>query len=455
VVVGDCCDEETAFNGVDDLVRRTARTTAATQTTRLVTPIAHFSQRCASRICAPERRHSFPKQVSPLGVTRLATTRGDRLNAAIRWLNCRPSGRSGRKESTHAHQNAEMADPPMPDWMRSVGHALRRPRHGRRHHLGVFSLVIALIGIGVGLYLVAQPSRPSAARGSPPSGSVPQGLRPSTTTSTVPPPPYAVQSETITLTDPTRDTPARGSVPGHPGRVLVTDIRRPAGLHGRLPLVVFAHGWNSDPAVYEPLLNSWAAAGFVVAAPTFPDSADTLPGTPVSNYPDQARDMTFVISSLLHGSAGLIDRSRIAVAGHSDGGTDVAIMALNPAFADPRVRAYLSLSGEIPDGISGPWGAPSAAALLVAVGTEDQYGLFDPAVQIFQTASMPRVLLTLAGGDHLTTFIGSTPAEAAMRADTVNFLHLVFSSHTVTSSELGAALASTGDPAIAEQAGSN
>ena len=107
------------------------------------------------------------------------------------------------------------------------------------------------------------------------------------TTTTAPGPPFQVQDATITLTDPSRATPARGALPGHPGRTLVTVIRRPIGAVGALPLVVFAHGWNSNPSVYEVLLDTWAAAGFLVAAPTFPDSTNTLPGSPVSNYPSR------------------------------------------------------------------------------------------------------------------------------------------------------------------------
>jgi pimeloyl-ACP methyl ester carboxylesterase len=261
-----------------------------------------------------------------------------------------------------------------------------------------------------------------------------------------------VQEETVTFIDSTRDTPARGDVPGHHGRVLVTTVLRPVTLAGPFPLVVFAHGWNSDPQVYRPLLTAWAQAGYLVAAPTFPDSADTLPGTPVSNYGAQAQDMTFLISSLLSGAAGPVDKTRIAVAGHSDGGADVALMALNPHYTDARVRAYLSLSGQIPmDVSSGPWGVPLPGALLVAVGTADQYGLLDRAEQIFQTAQMPKVLLTVTAGDHLTTFIGDTAAQAAMRAETVRFLNTVFSVPTITTAALQAALTPTGDPAIVLQ----
>ena len=164
--------------------------------------------------------------------------------------------------------------------------------------------------------------------------------------------------------------------------------------------------------------------------------------------------MSFVISSLLNGVEGPVDRTRIAVAGHSDGGTDIALLALNPQYADPRIRAYISMSGEIPSGVSGPWGVPTAGALLVAVGTADEYGLFGPATQIYQTAEMPKALLTLAGGDHLTTFIGTSAADEAMRAETVRFLNAAFSAPIVTSAQLQEALFPTGDPAITAGTGS-
>jgi hypothetical protein len=82
----------------------------------------------------------------------------------------------------------------------------------------------------------------------------PVGSAPTSTTHPQTQPPYAVQSETITLDDPTRDTPARGDVAAVSGRVLSTIILRPAGLSGPLPVIVFAHGWDSDPSRYTTLL---------------------------------------------------------------------------------------------------------------------------------------------------------------------------------------------------------
>jgi len=125
---------------------------------------------------------------------------------------------------------------------------------------------------------------------------------------------------------------------------------------------------------------------------------------------------------MLKGPAGPVDPQKIVVAGHSDGGTDVALMALNPTFRDPRVAAYLSLSSEIPDGMAGPWGAASDVPLFVAVGTEDEYGLLPRSTQVFDVADQPKVLVVAQGGDHLGSYLGPSSEEVAMRNETLRFL---------------------------------
>ncbi|HEX3842457.1 MAG TPA: hypothetical protein VHU85_16820 [Acidimicrobiales bacterium] len=292
-----------------------------------------------------------------------------------------------------------------------------------------------------------------AKAGSGVSGHLGQGTGTASRTSVnkpapAPQPPFAIQDETVALTDPSRDTAARGDVPAQSGRILTTVIRRPVGAVGPLPLVVFAHGWDSDPLAYETLLDTWASAGFLVAAPTFPDSTDTQPGTPITEFGNQALDLSFVITAMLNGAAGKVDPTRVAVAGHSDGGTDVAVLALDPAYADHRIRAYLSLSSQIPDGVAGPWDASTPGALMVAVGTDDEYGLYPDAYQVYQSANMAKVFMSATGGDHLDTFLDDTPEAMAMRADTVKFLDVALGQKGMTSTNLAAALSPTGDPSL-------
>jgi pimeloyl-ACP methyl ester carboxylesterase len=265
--------------------------------------------------------------------------------------------------------------------------------------------------------------------------------------SPAPGPPYTVATASLRLFDPSRSTPSRGDVPASAGRRLVTDLYVPSGAPGPLPLVVFAHGWNSDPGVYTTLLDQWAAAGFLVAAPVFPDSTDLYAGTPVSDYGDQALDISFVITSLLQDRSPDLDPTRIAVAGHSDGGTDVALMALDPAYADPRVRAYECLSGELPSGVPPYTVAPSRAALLVAVGADDEYGLYPLAGQVLQAAeTSSKVEIVESGGSHLGSFLDATPAAADMRDETTRFLELAFEPRSPSTAAVLAALGQPPEP---------
>jgi len=310
---------------------------------------------------------------------------------------------------------------------------------------GVLAFSLVLAGSGPGVAARHPKMVVDTSGGSAPPPSEPITGAPTTA---VPGPPFPVDDETLTFVDSSRDTPARGDVPGHTGRVLVTDIFRPQGPAGPFPLLVFAHGWDSDPNLYRPLLDAWAAAGFLVAAPILPDSADTLPGSPISNYPAQAQDLSFLITQLLQGGAGPIDPDRIAVAGHSDGGTDIALLALNPAYADHRIRAYLSLSGEIPAGVDGPWGVSTPGALLVVVGTADQFGLAPRSSQVFMAAHMTKAIITVVGGDHLDPYVASTPSAVALRSETVRFLNYALAPRPASTAGLAAALEPPGDPSL-------
>src|SRR6185312_663867 len=96
-----------------------------------------------------------------------------------------------------------------------------------------------------------------------------------------PPPPQPVTPMTVGVTHPvgvlattfvdgSRPTAAFGAYPGSPERQLPTTIWYPSDGGGPYPLVMFAHGFAVTPASYGALLSRIAAAGYVVAAPTYP-----------------------------------------------------------------------------------------------------------------------------------------------------------------------------------------
>lgn len=247
---------------------------------------------------------------------------------------------------------------------------------------------------------------------------------PAAATPTAPAPVYPVRQSSLTLEDTSRTTPARGSTAGLPTRTLPTLILTPVGAPEPLPVVVFAHGYDSEPEAYLALLESWAGAGYLVVAPESPGSAQNLPGTPVrTDITGQAGDLSFVVTQLLHGAAGPVDPTRISVAGHSDGGSAVAILALNAIYHDPRIASYLVLSGAIPDGIGGPWGGvDQPGRLLVVVGSADEYGNLPASTAVYDTAAMVKTLVVANGGDHLDTYLGTAPLTEAVRAAILSFL---------------------------------
>ena len=264
-----------------------------------------------------------------------------------------------------------------------------------------------------------------------------------TTTAARKGPPYAVASDTVTLVDPTRPSPARGPVPGSSSRTLRTVIRRPVGAAGPLPLLVFGHGFDVTPEAYETLLDAWAAAGYLVAAPDFPGSASDLSGPPTeSDIAEQAGDLSFVISSLLGGRAGPVDPTRIAVAGHSDGGSSVVVLAENPAWADHRIAAYVVLAGQIPDGVPGPWDAATPGTLLCMVGSADQYGNLTLTDDAYSAARMAKAMVTVPGGDHEGIFDGTGAVPEEVRAATIRFLDAALgSARPLTDGQLATVLA--------------
>ena len=256
---------------------------------------------------------------------------------------------------------------------------------------------------------------------------------------------FAVGICTLELVDPTR----RIRLPGGrtEPRTLTTYVRYPAlgspalkdvpgapaaRTEGSFPLVVFAHGFAVTPAPYSRMLQSWARAGYVVAAPVFPGERAGAPGGPdEADVVNEPTDISFVISSLLTVSAsgagagplnGLIDPGAVAVAGQSDGGEAALAAAYSRRYADPRIRAAIVLSGAEMSGVGGYRFAPGGPALLAAQGTADTFNEPRYAYAYFRAARRPKYLLRLLGAGHLPPYTTEQPQLGIVERVSVAFL---------------------------------
>ncbi len=286
-----------------------------------------------------------------------------------------------------------------------------------------------------------------------PSRSTATGGRPSVTpralTSTTPlPDGYPVGTLGDTYVDTARGTPAYFWAPAHANRYLPTTIWYPAAAGGkgydqgrvapaagRFPLLVFAHGYNANPATYRPFLHTLAAAGYVVAAPTFPTShyinGVMMPPRSTAEMVNQAYDMSAVIGGVQWRVAhdpwllrGTVDTGRIGVIGHSDGAMTVAGMQLSTGYYDSRPKVTVVMSGAGLAMPGGSYGVRRTTPLLVEQATQDPYNGYANGLGLFNGAlGRPKTMLSVSGPYHIWPLIGDDPVADLTRRATLDFLN--------------------------------
>ena len=253
----------------------------------------------------------------------------------------------------------------------------------------------------------------------------------------------------LTLVDPSRPTVSHGSTVA-PTRTLPTIVWLPADdaghVQGRdLPWVVFLHGYLTEPEQYTGMLRTWAEAGYAVVAPTLPlTSSASGPVADEADMVNEPADVRFVISSLLERSAsptgtlsGLLDARRIGVAGHSDGANVAYATAYSASLGDPRVRAVIDLSGELPTGM-GPYPGDGPPMLMIHAD-QDEYVPHAQSAALYDGVSVERWWVELHGVGHEPPFAESNAWSAVVDEVTVNFLDRTLGGHAVSAATIAAA----------------
>lgn len=202
----------------------------------------------------------------------------------------------------------------------------------------------------------------------------------------------------------------------------------PAKSSGPFPLVVFGHGFDSTPGVYARMLQAWARAGYVVAAPIFPLSNANAPGgADESDIVNQPADLSFVITRILAASAAdhgilsrLVEPHEIAVSGQSDGGVTALATAYDTRYLDRRVDAAIILSGA--ELLPGEYFRDANPPLLATQGTADVVNLPKNTYDFFHAAHTPKFLLRLLGARHIGPYTNEQPQLGVVERVTVAFL---------------------------------
>jgi predicted dienelactone hydrolase len=250
--------------------------------------------------------------------------------------------------------------------------------------------------------------------------------------------PTAVGVMTMTFTDLTRSTPARGDREALSTRPLTVTVRYPTpGMPGEdeipnapayepAPLVLFAHGFDVSSGRYASLLHELAADGFVVAAPEFPMSSTVFDGAADEyDIPDQARDLSFLITAMTSPDAPtqlaeMIAPGPVGVIGHSDGAVTALLAAYAPRYTDSRIGAVVAVSGDF-DTFGGEWFSTNDPPLLAIHGEYDEINPFESSQLLVGNDPGPAMLVGVQGQSHLGSVTDSQVVPVVAQLVANNF----------------------------------
>lgn len=179
---------------------------------------------------------------------------------------------------------------------------------------------------------------------------------------------------------------------------------------GRFPLLIFSHGVTASGPAYVRVLEKIAAAGYVVALPTYPLTSGKGGWANVSQVTNQPADVSFLITQMLKlGSApagkfsGHLASDEVGVSGHSLGAI-TSLLFYNSCCFDKRVKAVVAISGILFPSKAGNYdNPPTNLPLLLLHGEKDKTLSYAAGSRhIFDTfTDVPRALVSFPDAGHI------------------------------------------------------
>jgi len=193
--------------------------------------------------------------------------------------------------------------------------------------------------------------------------------------------------------------------------------------HGGLPVILFSPGFQGDRTQDTALVQDLASRGYLVATidhtyiddeVEFPDGrvAQPAPRQISIELAERVKDVEFVLDELTaidhrqnpdadhhplpHGLRGALDLNRVAMFGHSGGGTTTYVTMLD----DPRIKAGIDMDGKvIPQSVLGS----TLNRPFLLLGREDHTRDSDPSwAQFWNDSTGWKRDFRLQGSQHLS-----------------------------------------------------
>jgi len=234
---------------------------------------------------------------------------------------------------------------------------------------------------------------------------------------------YAVGVRTLALArGPARPLPTTVWYPAVRGSVGAA-ARGVAVASGRFPLVVFSHGLQSRPEDHTQMTTRWAAAGFVVIAPTYPHTRRNAPRFSRADLVNQPADAWAAVEAVsrLDRTAGdlfegHLDTERVVAAGHSAGAYTAAAM-FKPGHS-ARLRGGIVIAGARP---RFEFGGPPAPMFFIH-GDADPTVPYATGQAVYRRVPWDKGFLTLHGQNHGSYLTPGQRGFAEVMTSTTDFL---------------------------------